>query len=223
MHILVKPHPLLQVRAFITRLESPLTDVPTPAEILRFFALDTPSPIQVRPDIKPTVRDLLRCDGFKPTGRSKPASEYLIKAIEKGWFTPDKGINLAVDACNVVSLRSGLPISVVDADLLNDPLSIQVTPAKTEYIFNPSGQIIDVGQLFALCDAEGPCAGPVKDSQRTKTHDGTRNTVSIIWGTRDIPGHTDAALKWYLELLHSAGASTENVALTFETTEKGAR
>ena len=57
------------------------------------------------------VRNLLRHGGFKPSGRSKPASEYLISAVEKGRLG---SINAAVDCCNVASLHSGLPISVVD-------------------------------------------------------------------------------------------------------------
>ena len=160
------------------------------------------------PKVKTIVRDLLRHDGFKPTGRSKPASEYLIKAIEKEWFTPDKGINLAVDACNVVSLHSGLPISVIDVDLATAPLRIARCAPDTKYPFNASGQIIDVSGLISLHDANGPCAGPVKDSHRTKTNDGTIRTLSVIWGTTALPGRTRAALEWYQGLLHNCGAQT---------------
>ena len=56
------------------------------------------------------MRDLLRHSGFKPTGRSKPASEYLIKATEQGALS---SINVAMDACNAVSLHIVLPINVV--------------------------------------------------------------------------------------------------------------
>ena len=38
--------------------------------------------------------------------------------------------------------------------------------------------------LLVLCDAEGPCANAVKDAQRTKTHDGTSQTLSILWGCK---------------------------------------
>jgi len=213
MKISMEAHPLLEARAFLSRFKSPLETLSSPEGILKYFALDCPAPVEAPPGTKPLVRDLLRHGGFKPTGRSKPASEYLFKAIEKGWFSPNKGINLAVDACNVVSLRSGLPISVVDADLLEGNLSIETNPEKTEYIFNPSGQGIDVGLLFGLKDEKGPCAGPVKDSQRTKTHGGTQQTLSILWGTRSLPNHTENALCWYLDLLSEAGAEIEAVDL----------
>ncbi len=213
MKISMEAHPLLDSRAFLSRFKAPLEALPSPESILKYFALDCPAPVEAPPDTKPLVRDLLRQGGFKPTGRSKPASEYLFKAIEKGWFSPNKGINLAVDACNVVSLRSGLPISVVDAELLEGALRIETNPAKTEYIFNPSGQGIDVGLLFGLKDEKGPCAGPVKDSQRTKTHGGTQQTLSILWGTCALPGHTEKTLRWYLDILSEAGAEIQEVEL----------
>ena len=58
-------------------------------------------------------RDVLRNGKYKPTGRGKPAAEYLVRAAGEGKLG---SINLAVDLCNVVSLHSGLPISVVDLD-----------------------------------------------------------------------------------------------------------
>ncbi len=214
LEISLEDHPLLDPRAFITRFPRPLSRVSTPPEVLALFAESADLPMQSDDHIKKTVRDLLRHGGFKPTGRSKPASEYLIKAVEKGWFGPEKGINVAVDVCNVVSLHSGLPISVVDADLAEAPLSIRIVPKGTEYVFNPTGQVIDIGGLVCLCDASGPCGGPVKDSQRTKTHDDTRATLSVIWGTRELPGRTEEAYAWYRLLLQSAGLMTEEVALT---------
>src|SRR6185503_4009822 len=131
------------------------------------------------------VRDLLRQHGYKPTGRGKPASEFLVGAASDA---PLARINLAVDACNGVSLHSGLPISVVDLDRAREPLSIRVAEAGASYVFNASGQTIDLEGLLCLFDAEGPCANAVKDAQRTKTHGGTRRTLSIVWGTNALPG-----------------------------------
>src|SRR5262245_32864399 len=101
--------------------------------------------------VRAAVRDLLRHGGFKPTGRSKPASEYLSRAVTEGALA---SINLAVDACNVVSLHSGLPVSVIDLDRAKEPLSIAIAVPGTSYVFNASGQVIDVSGLLCLCDAE---------------------------------------------------------------------
>jgi len=160
--------------------------------------------------VRGAVRDLLRHGGFKPTGRSKPASEYLVRAVGEGALA---SINLAVDACNAVSLHSGLPISVVDLDRAAAPFSLAVAPPDATYVFNASGQVIDIAGLLCLCDRDGPCANAVKDAQRTKTHGETTRTLSVIWGTRALPGRAGAASRWYRSLLEAAGAATEDVEL----------
>jgi len=208
--VAVDPHPLLEAVVFTTTFPAPLGAQEHPA--LRVpFAPDFAAPLQSDDAVRLAVRELLRQAGFKPTGRSKPASEYLVRAVAEGWLSPDQGINAAVDACNAVSLHSGLPISVVDLDLAAAPYSIAACPARTSYVFNPSGQVIDIGKLLSLWDAQGPCAGPVKDSQRTKTHEGTTRTLSVIWGTGALPGRTEAAWRWHRELLEGAGAVVERV------------
>ena len=162
-------------------------------------------------EVRTAVRDLLRQGGFKPAGRSKPASEYLAAAFAEDRFPR---INALVDTCNVVSLHAGLPISLVDADRLEGALAIRVAPPGTTYVFNPAGQVIDAGGLLCLYDAQGPTGTPVKDAQRTKTGDDTRCTLSIVWGTRALPGRAAAAARWYRELVAAIeGASLVDVAL----------
>jgi len=104
-----------------------------------------------------------------------------------------------------------VPISVVDLDRAAPPLSIRIAAQDTSYVFNASGQEIRIGGLLCLFDAEGPCANAVKDAQRTKTSDGTRRTLSVLWGTHACAEQTDAAGRWYRELLERAGAETEPV------------
>lgn len=203
-----KPHPLLDARAFVTQFQSPLGRSPSPEWLTALLRLDAPgAPLRSDDAVRAAVRDLLRHGGYKPTGRGKPASEYLIRAVAEGAIG---SINVAVDACNVVSLHSGLPISVVDLDLAKPPLSIQIPGPGSRYAFNASGQEIDVEGLVCLFDAEGPCANAVKDAQRTKTHAETSRTLSVIWGTNALPGRAEAAMRWYRELLARAGATTQD-------------
>ncbi len=204
----IDPHPLLDVVAFTTTFPGPLAGL-TGADALRpLLTLDAEAPVHADDAVRAAVRDLLRHGGYKPTGRGKPASEYLVRAAGEGALG---SINVAVDACNVVSLHSGLPISVVDLGRAAAPLRIVIAPVGTRYVFNASGQEIDIGGLVVLADAAGPCAGPVKDSHRTKTHPETTSTLSVIWGTRALPGRTAAAAAWYRALLASLGATTELV------------
>lgn len=200
----IEEHPLLQVGLIEATLPAPLAGLPSPAWLVEALALEADVPLQRSEEVRAAVRKLLRHGGYRPTGRGKPASEYLVRAAgEDGLGT----INLCVDVCNVVSLHSGLPISVVDLELATAPLSVGVAGEGSSYVFNASGQEIRIAGLLNLCDVEGPCANGVKDSQRTKTNDATTRTLSVIWGTRAIPERTRAALDWYAELLTRAGVS----------------
>ena len=201
----IDPHPLLELSAFVTTFPQPLETMP-PANLTALLSLDAGAPLRSDDAVRESVRALLRHGGFKPTGRNKPASEYLIRAVG------DKAlgsINLAVDACNVVSLHSGLPISVVDLDRAKEPYRVGVAPAGAAYVFNASGQSIDLAGLLCLFDAEGPCANAVKDAQRTKTTPQTVRTLSVIWGTKALPGRAAQAAEWYRSLLEQHGAATQ--------------
>ena len=205
----IDPHPLLDVGAFVARFVQPVVSISTPPAITSLAVPGARAPFASSEQIKTAARDLLRHGGFKPSGRSKPASEYLIGAVAEGRFP---AINAGVDACNVVSLHSGLPISLVDVERLDGALSIRIAPVGTSYVFNPSGQTIDASGLVCLFDASGPTGTPVKDAQRTKTHDGTLAAISIVWGTNALPGHTAAVTQWYRELVGSF-ATIEDVTL----------
>jgi DNA/RNA-binding domain of Phe-tRNA-synthetase-like protein len=203
----VDPHPLLEAAVFTTAFPGPLSELGTPPRLLAWLRPDAVAPLRTDDAVRRAVRDLLRHGGYKPTGRGKPASEYLLGAAEDGSFP---SINLAVDACNAVSLHSGLPISVVDLDRAAPPFRIGIAAQGASYVFNPAGQTIDLSGLLCLFDAEGPCANAVKDAQRTKTGAETRRTLSVVWGTRALPGRAAAAARWYRELLESCGARTED-------------
>jgi len=204
----IEPHPLLDLQAFVTVFPAPLGSLSASPELLNQLKLDAPAPLQSSDSIRAAVRDLLRHGGFKPTGRSKPASEYLLRAASEGGLS---SINVAVDACNAVSLHSGLPISVIDLDLATEPFRVGIAPPGSTYVFNPSGQTIDVSGLLCLFDAQGPCANAVKDAQRTKTHSETRRTLSLVWGTTTLPGLAAATAAWYQQLLAPYATSLEPI------------
>ncbi|HUQ02377.1 MAG TPA: hypothetical protein VM261_07760 [Kofleriaceae bacterium] len=208
--ISVAPHPLLEAGAFVTRLAAPLGELAWTPDTAGDLGAAPPS-LTVGDDVKAAVRALLRHGGYKPSGRGKPASEYLAAAAAEGRFP---AVNPAVDVCNHVSLHSGLPVSVIDLDLATAPLALVVCPAGTTYVFNPSGQTIDASGLCALTDAGGPCGTPVKDAQRTKTSAATRTLLSIVWGTRALEGRTASTTRWYRALAATIpGATVEDATL----------
>jgi DNA/RNA-binding domain of Phe-tRNA-synthetase-like protein len=206
----VAPHPLSRISAFMTQYAAPLHDLPAP-ELHALLRSDATAPLQRDETVRRAVRDMLRHGGYKPTGRGKPASEYLVRAVEEGALD---SINAAVDACNIVSLHSGLPISVIDLDLATPPFRISPGAAGERYVFNRSGQEIDIAGLLCLFDAAGPCANAVRDAQRTKTQPGTIRTLSVIWGVAGFEERLAQADAWYRELLTRLGAVTEQAQLS---------
>jgi DNA/RNA-binding domain of Phe-tRNA-synthetase-like protein len=203
--MIIDPHPLLDLRAFNTTFPRPLGEMPTPPEIQALLSLQARAPLQTDDAVREAVRVVLRHGGFKPAGRSKPASEYLLRAVSDRALT---SINAAVDVCNIVSLHSGLPVSVIDLAKAKPPFRVAVASAGSSYVFNASGQAIDLAGLLCLFDAEGPCGNAVKDAQRTKTDAETTQTLTVIWGTSALPGRAAQAETWYRQLLHQLGAST---------------
>lgn len=204
IELTIEPHPTLRTSAFFTTFPQPLGALPSPPWLTQLLRIDAAAPVERTEELRTAVRDMLRHGGYKPTGRGKPASEYLVRAGEENAL---RSINLAVDSCNVVSLHSGLPISVVDVDRAVPPFRIAIASVGEKYVFNPAGQEIDLSGLVCLFDAEGPCGNAVKDSQRTKTSDETRRTLTVIWGCAAFDDALKRATAWYQDLLVRAGAS----------------
>jgi DNA/RNA-binding domain of Phe-tRNA-synthetase-like protein len=204
----VHPHPLLALRAFLTQFPAPLGELPADT----YAPLLSPSaevPFSPNDTLRAAVRDLLRHGGFKPTGRSKPASEYLVRAAGEGQLKP---INPAVDVGNVVALHTGIPVSVVDVERLVPPLIVRLAPAGSRFVFNATGQEIDVESLLGLEDGQGPCANPVRDAQRTKTSPATTQTLTVMWGSSALGEVVDEAVGWAWELLARVDAICETVS-----------
>jgi DNA/RNA-binding domain of Phe-tRNA-synthetase-like protein len=94
------------------------------------------------------VRDMLRNGRYKPAGRAKPSSEYLLAAALDGSFPR---VNPLVDAVNLASLKYMYPMSIFDADRAGQALLCRLGAPGEDYVFNSSGQKIDVEDLVCLC------------------------------------------------------------------------
>jgi DNA/RNA-binding domain of Phe-tRNA-synthetase-like protein len=135
--------------------------------------------------VKEGVRAMLRRGGFKPSGRNKPASEYLAQAAREGRFPR---INNLVDVNNLLSLESGLPISLLDLGAVGERLVLRYGGGGEKYVFNPAGQEIELKGLVCACRAEGeasvPLGNAIKDSMAGKLKEGTRDVVGVVYATR---------------------------------------
>ena len=136
----------------------------------------------LRPERKAAVRDMLRHGAYKPAGRSKPSSEFLLAAALDGSFP---FVNGPVDANNAASLAYGYPASVFDLGKSGRELLLKRGAAGDSYVFNPSGQEIDLEDLLCVWKRdEGlwrPIGNPVKDAMATKVFEGCSSIVAVVY------------------------------------------
>jgi DNA/RNA-binding domain of Phe-tRNA-synthetase-like protein len=146
------------------------------------------------PERKAAVRDMLRHGKYKPAGRAKPSSEYLLAAaLEAAQPAAASGaagafplVNGPVDANNAVSLEWGYPASVFDLAKTGPELLVRRGLPGEAYVFNPSGQEIDLEDLVVVCrraasGAWEPCGNPVKDAMATKVFEEARDIAAVIY------------------------------------------
>jgi DNA/RNA-binding domain of Phe-tRNA-synthetase-like protein len=132
-------------------------------------------------------RNMLRNGVYKPTGRGKPASEYLLRAARDPESFPR--INWPVDVCNFVSLKYLMPVSIWDVDAAGTSEYVfRLGRPDEKYVFNTAGQVIALQDLAVGCSvfadrsADGmPIVNPVKDSMKTKTGPSTVHVAGAIY------------------------------------------
>ena len=206
LQIHVKEHPLLDAAGVVIELPGPQGEE-SPPWLQEMISPDFPCEPMTE-ELRKAVRSLLRHGGYRPAGRGKPSSEWLQKAAAEGKLT---SIFPLVDLGNSASRISGLPLSVVDLDRVEGELSIGLGESGQKYVFNASGQEIDIAGLVCLGDSLGPCANAVKDSQRTKTDPQTRRCLIQIWGTLEATEVTRGLLKQVSEAGERLGGRLEGV------------
>lgn len=132
--------------------------------------------------MKAAVRDMLRRGGFKPSGRNKPASEYLLQAAREDRFP---SINNLVDINNFISLKFALPCSILDYNTTGSKLLLRYGLPSEEYIFNRSGQVINLEGLICVCanseEGEIPMGNPIKDSMLAKLKDKSSIVIGVVY------------------------------------------
>ena len=204
----VDPNPLLDLWVFASQLPAPLGELATSPAVTAALDRAASAPLAADDEVRQRIRGLLRAGGFKPTGRSKPASEYLLAAAAEA---PLRSINPAVDAGNAVSLHSGVPVSVVDLG--------------AGRVASQSGD--RAGRVELRLQSVGPghrCRGAGLPARRGRTvrqrgqgraaqQDRRRDARDALdpGGTTALPGRAEAAFRWYGELLASMGIAAELV------------
>lgn len=162
--------------------------------------------------VRQCVRAMLKKGGFKPTGRNKPASEYLAQAAREHRFPY---INNVVDVNNYLSLFFGLPMSLLDLDRTGTDLSLRLGEEGENYVFNSSGHSIDLKGVICVAKNGGEALGnPIKDSMAAKVDENTKNVIAVIYGPSEVfePLRVEEICREFASmLLNYAGASSTAV------------
>ncbi len=188
----------IRLGVIVARDVDPMAQLPGLDQSLDELLSDIASAASVNTELREqrrlAARDMLRNGRYKPTGRGKPASEYLQRSAVEGSFPR---INALVDINNLVSLATSLPISLWDLDAAG-AASMVFRLGKTDerYEFNASGQVLELEDLVVGCvgasDDDGvPIVSPIKDSQRTKTHDHTESCGVAIYAPSNVVSATE--------------------------------
>jgi DNA/RNA-binding domain of Phe-tRNA-synthetase-like protein len=151
--------------------------------------------------VKKAVRDLLRHGKYKPTGRGKPACEYLLNAAREARFPR---INNLVDINNLISLESQLPISLIDVTLAGtNRFRVRRGRAGEKYVFNSGGQEIELEDLLLVAHlpSDTPCANPVKDSMATKLIDASTDVLAVLYAPPSLRDRLSRATQRFAEAL----------------------
>jgi DNA/RNA-binding domain of Phe-tRNA-synthetase-like protein len=168
------------------------------------------------PERKAAVRGMLRYGAYKPAGRAKPSSEYLLAAALEDDFPL---VNPPVDANNAISLEWGYPASIFDAAKTGSELLLRRGVAGEAYVFNPSGQEIGLEDLLVACrrgaagpgGAWEPCGNPVKDAMSTKVFEDARDVVAVVYAPAAEPiERVESCASIFRELLLSECGAEES-------------
>lgn len=168
--------------------------------------------INQRPAIAATRR-LYKSLGKDP-GRYRVASEQLCRRIVKqlGLYR----LTTLIDVVNLVSIKSGYPISGLDADkIVGDVLTMGV--GKDGEIYHGIGRgPLNIDGMPVYRDALGGIATPTSDEERTKfTNETTRVQININAFGPEMP--IEQAVQWMAELLerYAAASDVETQVLGF--------
>jgi DNA/RNA-binding domain of Phe-tRNA-synthetase-like protein len=194
---------------------------PAPAELSASIdAAVAEAPTRQNASVIGEVRDMLRRGKYKPTGRGKPASEYLLRAAVENHFPR---INNLVDINNLVSLRSLLPISLLDLGRAGgEHFVVRYGRPSESYVFNSAGQRIDVEDLVVVArlPADEPCATPVKDSIATKLDDQSTDVMAVLYAPLHRTVDLARATEMFEEALKVWGGAQTTRRTTFSSTSK---
>lgn len=178
-------------------------------------AYDTES-IKERPSIRAT-RAAYKAAGKDPS-RYRPSCEQLARRVLQGKEL--YSIDTLVDLGNLVSLRSGYSVAVLDAEhIVGEEIALGIGQAEEPYEAIGRGSL-NIAALPVYRDAEGAFATPTSDSVRTRCRPETRRVLVIINGYDGDREAVEQATQEARQLLRQYGGCEEEGEVVFVTCDK---
>jgi DNA/RNA-binding domain of Phe-tRNA-synthetase-like protein len=143
----------------------------------------------------------------KDPARYRGSAEALLRRVIAGKELPL--INAVVDAINLVSVESRLPIGLYDLTRVSGDIVFRVGRAGETY--KGIGKYdLNLEGLPVFCDALGPHGSPTSDSERTMVTKETTNVLALIVSFRG-PDGLERWMQRLSDLLqrHASGNSLE--------------
>jgi len=136
------------------------------------------------PDFR-AFRDFFWRLGIDPT-KNRPAAEALIRRVLKG--RPIPKINTWVDAYNLVSIQTAIPIASFDTDMLNGALLMREAEEGEEFlgIAMKKPVVLKGGEAVIQDDAGLVAIYPYRDADHSKVSGGTSNVLLLLCGAPNI-------------------------------------
>lgn len=136
-------------------------------------------------------RDFFWDVGIDPT-KNRPASEALIRRVLSGKPLPT--INTLVDAYNLASTKSGVPIAAFDGEKVKGDLRMRFARKGESFLgIGMDEPTTLMGVEVVIEDRDGLTAiYPYRDAERTKIQEGSRDAVLLFCG---VPGVEEDLLR----------------------------
>lgn len=148
----------------------------------------------------------------KDPSRYRPASEQLARRVLQGKDL--YSVDTLVDLGNLVSLMSGYPTGLLDADRVVGNVTLGVGHAGEPYEGIGRGSL-NIEGLPVYRDEEGPIASPTSDSTRTMLSQETRHLLFIINGYDGDEAQIERAIAYALDLLKRYAQSANESVTRF--------
>ena len=147
--------------------------------------------------------------------KTRPSGEALLRRVLNGNDLPN--ISTIVDAYNLVSMKTMIPMSGFDRDHLKPPLQVRFANNDEAFIgigMNKPMSLLE--KMLVVADQKQVlCIYPYRDSDSTKIAMQTKNAVIIGYGALGIPeGHLKKAVETTLSYIKQvSGGDTEAITV----------